>query len=107
MAGGKTLYDNDDLDDIDNIDDLDLCPVSKLGGTVEIHEANVSLTFKCNKHLHHFNVFNGIAWFNMVLILIRLSRVRLSLIGFRLVDFFLKKLLRVPIGSQIRHLWPR
>ena len=33
--------------------------------------------------------------------------LRLSLIGFRLVDFFLKKLLRVPIGSQIRHLWPR
>ena len=66
LAGGKTLYDNDDLDDIDNIDDLDLCPVSKLGGTVEIHEANVSLTFKCNKHLHHFNVFNGIVWHCMV-----------------------------------------
>ena len=35
------------------------------------------------------------------------SSVRLSLIGFRLVDFFSEKLLRVPIGSQIRHLWPR
>ena len=27
--------------------------------------------------------------------------------AFRLVDFFLKTLLWGPMGSQIRHLWPR